>query len=85
MIFELGYIGAILFLGVLWALLNINFEAQGRPPRAAAFIASIGLLLFAFSIWQSWLLASTGFILFYMIVLYGKQPSVSRAKLTIGD
>ena len=85
MIFELGYIGAILFLGVLWALLNINFEAQGRPPRAAAFTASIGLLLFAFSIWQSWLLASTGFILFYMIVLYGKQPSVSRAKLTIGD
>lgn len=84
-IFELGYIGALLFLGFLWALLNIRFAAQGRAPRAAAFAALIGLLLFAFSIWQSWLLACAGFILFYMIVLYGKQPNIGRAKLTIGD
>ena len=65
--------------------LNIRFEAEGRAPRAAAFTATIGLLLFAFSIWQSWLLACTGFILFYMIVLYGKQVNVGRAELTIGD
>ena len=72
-IFEFGYVGAFLFLPALWALLNIKFVKMGRAVRAAAFGAVIGLLLFAHSIWQSWLLASLGFLYFYISILYQRE------------
>lgn len=78
-IFEFGYVGAFLLLAALWVLLNIEFVRNGKAVRAAAFAAAIGLLLFAHSVWQSWLLAGLGFILFYIIVLYGHNPETRRA------
>ena len=72
-IFEFGYVGAFLFLPALWALLNIKFVKMGRAVRAAAVGAVIGLLLFAHSIWQSWLLASLGFLYFYITILYQRE------------
>lgn len=70
-LFEFGYAGALFLLIALWALLNIEFTKNGRSLRAAAFAATIGLLLFAHSVWQSWLIASLGFIIVYVFILYG--------------
>ena len=69
-IFEFGYLGAILFLAALWWLLNLRFDKFNRATHAATLAAIYGLLLFAYSLWQSWLLASLGFLYFYMSILY---------------
>ena len=72
-IFEFGYLGAILFLVAFWWLLNLRFSNSGRTICAATLAATCGLLLFAYSVWQSWLLASLGFLFFYMSILYRRE------------
>ena len=72
-IFEFGYFGAILFLAAFWWLLNIRFDKLGRATHAATLAAICGLLLFAYSLWQSWLLSSLGFLYFYMSILNGRE------------
>lgn len=69
-IFEFGYVGAALFLFAIWRALNFKLSANKAPVIGGALGATIALIMFAYSIWQSWLLASLGFILFYMLVLY---------------
>ena len=69
-IFEFGYLGAILFLVALWWLLNLRFDNAERATHAATLAAICGLLLFSYSLWQSWLLASLGFLYFYISILY---------------
>ena len=69
-IFEFGYLGAILFLAAFWWLLNLHFDNAGRATHAATLASICGLLLFSYSLWQSWLLASLGFLYFYMSILY---------------
>ena len=72
-IFEFGYLGAILFLAALWWLLNLRFDNPRRATYAATLAAICGLLLFSYSLWQSWLLASLGFLYFYMSILYRRE------------
>lgn len=69
-IFEFGYLGAILFLAAFWCLLNVRFIRLGSTARAATLAAICGLLLFAYSLWQSWLLCSLGLLYFYVGILY---------------
>jgi O-antigen ligase len=73
-IFEFGYLGAILFLAAFWWLLNLRFDNAGLATHAATLAATLaaicGLLLFSYSLWQSWLLASLGFLYFYISILY---------------
>ena len=45
-IFEFGYLGAILFLAALWWLLNLRFDKFNRATHAATLAAIYGLLLF---------------------------------------
>ena len=72
-IFEFGYLGAILFLAAFWSLLNLRFDNAGRATHAATLAAICGLLLFSYSFWQSWLLASLGFLYFYASILYRRE------------
>ncbi len=72
-IFEFGYLGAILFLAAFWWLLNLRFDNAGRLTHAATLAAICGLLLFSYSLWQSWLLASLGFLYFYISILYRRE------------
>ena len=72
-IFEFGYLGAILFLAAFWWLLNLRFDNPRRATHAATLGATCGLLLFAYSLWQTWLLASLGFLYFYMSILYRRD------------
>ncbi|MBL96679.1 MAG: hypothetical protein CMF52_02595 [Legionellales bacterium] len=72
-IFEFGYLGATLFLAAFWCLLNLRFDNAGRATHAATLAATCGLLLFSYSLWQSWLLASLGFLYFYMSILYRRE------------
>ncbi len=72
-IFEFGYLGAILFLAAFWWLLNLRFDNAGRATHTATLAAICGLLLFSYSLWQSWLLASLGFLYFYMSILYQRE------------
>lgn len=69
-IFEFGYLGAILFLAAFWWLLSLRFDNTGRATHAATLAAICGLLLFSYSLWQSWLLSSLGFLYFYMSILH---------------
>ncbi len=69
-IFEFGYLGALLFLMALWWLLNSNFTNCNRHVKAATLASVFGLLLFAYSFWQSWIVASLGFLYFLMNILY---------------
>ena len=75
-IFEFGYLGAILFLPAFWWLLNLRFDILGREAHAATLAAIFGLLLFSYSLWQSWLLASLGFLYFYFSMFH---PSDHKA------
>ena len=75
-IFEFGYLGAILFLGAFWWLLNLRFDKPSRATLAATLAAICGLLLFAYSFWQSWLLASLGFLYFYIGILYRREDQI---------
>ena len=45
-IFEFGYLGALLFLMALWWLLNSNFTNCDRHVKAATLASVFGLLLF---------------------------------------
>ncbi len=65
-IFEFGYCGALLFLAAFWWILNLPFGKLNHLASAATLAAICGLLLFSYSIWQSWLLASLGFLYFYI-------------------
>ncbi len=76
-IFEFGYVGAFLFLSAFWWLLNLRLDNQGRIIHAATLAALCGQLLFAYSLWQSWLLASLGFLYFYMSVMYQREDQKS--------
>ena len=69
-IFEFGYLGAILFLAAFWWMLNLGFNNSGSPTHAATLAALCGFLLFSYSFWQSWLLSSLGFLYFYISTLY---------------
>ncbi len=69
-IFEFGYLGAILFLLAFWWLLNLHFANSRLAAHAATLAAICGLLLFSYSLWQSWLLSTFGFLYFYMSILY---------------
>ena len=72
-IFEFGYLGAFLFLAAFWWLLNLRFDKAARATHAATLAAICGLLLFSYSFWQSWLLASLGFLYFYASILYRRE------------
>ena len=83
-IFEFGYFGAVLFLAAFWWLLNLRFGQSSYSARAATLAAIFGLLLFSYSIWQSWLIASLGFLYFYMSILdpVEEQANDLETKLT---
>ena len=72
-IFEFGYLGAILFLLAFWWLLNLRFANLGPTTHAATLAAICGSLLFSYSLWQSWLLSALGFLYFYMSILYRRD------------
>jgi O-antigen ligase len=74
-IFEFGYLGAILFLLAFWWLLNLHFANLRLAAHAATLAAICGLLLFSYSLWQSWLLSTFGFLYFYMSILYPTERS----------
>ena len=63
-IFEFGYFGAFLFLIAFWWLLNLRFANWAFEIHAATLAAICGLLLFSYSLWQTWLLSSLGFYIF---------------------
>ena len=78
-IFEFGYIGALLLLFGLWQVIRRDFIKRSNPSQDAAIAAAIGMMLFAYSMWQSWLIASLGFSFLYAMILYAapKQPPAS--------
>lgn len=74
-VFEFGYVGVLLFVMTLWQLNKLELSELGRPFQGAALGATFALLMFAHSLWQSWLLASLGFVFFYTGVLYRKSDA----------
>ena len=62
-IFEFGYLGAILFLIAMWQILKHIDEAvdqQFKPWIWGAFGAGLGGIMFSHSIWQTWSLSIWG-------------------------
>ena len=72
-IFEFGYFGAFLFLIAFWWLLNLRFANWAFEIHAATLAAICGLLLFSYSLWQTWLLSSLGFLYFYVSILHRRE------------
>ena len=72
-IFEFGYLGAVTFLAAFWWLINLGFDNSRLPFPVASLSAVCGLLIFSYSLWQSWLLASLGFLYFYVSILYLRE------------
>ena len=72
-IFEFGYFGALLLLFGLWRLTRLSFVGEQRPFQFAALGATLGFLMFAYSLWQSWLMASLGVALLYAIILQSRD------------
>ena len=59
-IFEFGYLGAILWLLAMWQMLkrlDEGFNPQSKPWMWGAFGAGLGGIMFSHSIWQSWSLS----------------------------
>lgn len=70
-IFEFGYFGTLLFLFGLWRLSRLSLTSKQKPFQFAALGATLGFLMFAYSLWQSWLMGSLGIaMLFAMILQY---------------
>ena len=69
-IFEFGYFGALLLLFGLWRLTRLSFVGEQKPFQFAALGATLGFLMFAYSLWQSWLMASLGVAMLYAMILY---------------
>ena len=69
-IFEFGYFGALLLLFGLWRSTHLSLINKQKPFQLAALGATIGFLLFAHSLWQSWLMASLGVAMLYAMMLY---------------
>ena len=72
MIFEFGYLGTLLLLFALWGLARLPFVGQQKPFQFAALGATLGFLMFAYSLWQSWLMAGLGVALLYAMILRHK-------------
>jgi len=72
-IFEFGYLGTLLFLFGLWRLTRLSFVREQKPFQFAALGATLGFLMFAYSLWQSWLMASLGLALLYAIILQSRE------------
>jgi len=59
-IFEFGYLGAILWLLAMWQMLkrlDEGSDQQSKPWMWGAFGAGLGGIMFSHSIWQSWSLS----------------------------
>ena len=69
-IFEFGFVGSFLFLFALWHLTRLPWSDAHKSALSAGLGAVIGLLMFAYSMWQSWLMASLGFTVVYMLILH---------------
>lgn len=69
-IFEFGYFGALLLLFGLWRLTRLSFVGEQKPFQFATLGATLGFLMFAYSLWQSWLMASLGVALLCAMILY---------------
>ena len=72
-IFEFGYLGTLLFLFGLWGLTRLSFVGKQKPFQFAALGATLGFLMFAYSLWQSWLMASLGVALLYAMILQSRD------------
>ena len=72
-IFEFGYLGTLLFLFGLWRLTRLPFVGEQKPFQFAALGATLGFLMFAYSLWQSWLMASLGVALLYAMILQSRD------------
>jgi len=62
-IFEFGFLGAILWLLAMWQMLkrlDEGFNPQSKPWMWGAFGAGLGGIMFSHSIWQSWSLSIWG-------------------------
>ena len=72
-IFEFGYLGTLLFLFGLWGLTRLSFVGEQKPFQFAALGATLGFLMFAYSLWQSWLMACLGVALLYAMILQSRD------------
>ena len=72
-IFEFGYLGTLLFLFGLWRLTGLSFVGKQKPFQFAALGATLGFLMFAYSLWQSWLMASLCVALLYAMILQSRD------------
>jgi hypothetical protein len=76
-IFEFGYLGAILLLLAMWQMLkrlDDSFDQQHKPWVWGAFGAGLGGIMFSHSVWQSWSLSiwATCIIVASALCLKGK-------------
>lgn len=72
-IFEFGYLGTLLFLFGLWRLTRLPFVGEQKPFQFAALGATLGFLMFAYSLWQSWLIGSLGVAMLYAMILQSRD------------
>ncbi|MDB2584937.1 O-antigen ligase family protein [Alphaproteobacteria bacterium] len=68
-IFEVGYLGALLVLATIWQFLR-RLEAhtvaiQGAPLIWGSVGAGLGSLMFGYTIWHSWLMAALAFMVVF--------------------
>ena len=72
-IFEFGYIGALLILATIWQLL-VRLEARsvghpGAPFIWASISAALGSMMFGYTIWHSWVIATLAFMVVFSRLL----------------
>ena len=72
-IFEFGYFGTLLFLFALWCLTRRPLFGNQKPFQFAALGATLSFIMFSYSIWQSWLMASLGIALLYAMILQSRE------------
>ena len=75
-LFEFGYLGVSLLFLALSSIKNLAYAPDHKPIISAALGASISLMLFAHSFWQSWLLAAVGFAFIYSQILYSSKKTI---------
>ena len=79
-IFEFGYVGALLLLAAVW---QFFVRLEGYLPKAQAIWiwgaigAGLGVVMFSYTLWHGWLMAALGYSFFLAYIMLPASPQQS--------
>lgn len=76
LIFEFGYLGALLILAAIWqgfARLELQYQGPQAAWLCGAIGACLGTLMFGFTLWHSWLMAALAVMVIFARIMLARM------------